>query len=291
MCFKNVLVLTLSRVLISKPNPINHMFFVVVVVFIVSKIPVPTMQYLFHHPHLPIIYPSKDIKQEGGNIFITHWSKVMAMAQSSSVMWIMLMIYAIIVQYLLWYTWWMVSQLPGDVKSNQKQLFIRQVAKFKPCMLELWKWRFSINLVHQLAYLYWCTYSDFEDNQGTIKCVKAARISDNAQQLDVKIMQLEEQYDEGIFGLEYMKTQFMLAECETKPTSGELLWNHHSRMIGFHYYPHPSTQHYKDLALESCACIKVLKKWFALQLSFIWELRLNLSSASGGWTTSQSHDC
>ena len=37
-----------------------------------------------------------------------------------------------------------------------------------------------------------------EDNQGTIKCVKAALISDNVQHLDVLITWLAEQYDRGV---------------------------------------------------------------------------------------------
>jgi len=33
-----------------------------------------TMQYLFHHPHLLIMYLSKEMKC-GGNVLITHWGK------------------------------------------------------------------------------------------------------------------------------------------------------------------------------------------------------------------------
>ena len=51
---------------------------------------------------------------------------------------------------------------------------------------------------------------------------EATHIADNVQQLDVQIMWLAGQYDEGVVGLEYTKTQLMLADCETKPTSGQL---------------------------------------------------------------------
>jgi len=32
------------------------------------------MQYLFHHSHLPIMYPSKEMKK-GGDVLVTHWAK------------------------------------------------------------------------------------------------------------------------------------------------------------------------------------------------------------------------
>jgi len=40
-----------------------------------SSLPfIKQMQYLFHHPHLPIMYPSKEMKCRG-DVLVTHWGK------------------------------------------------------------------------------------------------------------------------------------------------------------------------------------------------------------------------
>ena len=40
-----------------------------------SSLPfIKQMQYLFHHPHLPIMYPSEEMKH-GGDVLVTYWGK------------------------------------------------------------------------------------------------------------------------------------------------------------------------------------------------------------------------
>ena len=69
-------------------------------------------------------------------------------------------------------------------------------------------------VLHQLSALIGLPIGEptptFEDNQGTIKCLKAAHISENVQHLDIKITWLAEQYDEGVVSLEYTKTHLYL---------------------------------------------------------------------------------
>ena len=177
-----------------------------------------TMQYLYHHPHLPIIYPSKNLKQ-GGNILVTHWSKGHAEYLSSS------------------YGDGLVNFSNADHAHDlHDHCSVSALVHLMNGVAIAWRCKkqpetvlhltgaeiralyagvMKMKILHQFSASIGLPIGEptptFEDNQGTIKCVKAACISDNAQCLDVKITWLAEQYDEGVVSLDYI----MLANCET----------------------------------------------------------------------------
>ena len=96
-----------------------------------------------------------------------------------------------------------------------------------------------------------------DKNEGMTKCITVAHISDNACHLYAKITWLTDQYDHGVIKLAYMKMGLMLvANHNTKPANGEILHQQISFIFGIHFYPNPSTQHYKDLEPERYTFIK-----------------------------------
>ena len=107
-----------------------------------------------------------------------------------------------------------------------------------------------------------------EDNQGPIKCIKSSRFSENVRHLDVFITWLAEQYDSGVANIGFTKTILMLADCGTKLVNGELLCKQVSYLIGVHFYPHSSTEHYQLLALFDCSYFKNVSKTMKSYCSF-----------------------
>jgi hypothetical protein len=93
----------------------------------------------------------------------------------------------------------------------------------------------------------------FEDNQGTIKSIKASRLHKNTRHLATIISWLNEHYVMGIIKLLYTKTSLKLSDINTKPLCGQHFQAILAYVIGVrHYYPASNSQHYQSLYLEVC---------------------------------------
>ena len=90
----------------------------------------------------------------------------------------------------------------------------------------------------------------FEDNQGTIKLIRAQRLTDTVRHDDVKLAWLNKNFLRGSFIVAYSKTALMLVDCSTKPVNGSQLFSQISFAIGVCFYPSRDQQHYVDLDLD-----------------------------------------
>ncbi len=91
----------------------------------------------------------------------------------------------------------------------------------------------------------------YEDNQGTIKLIRTHRLTDTVRHHAVKIAWLNEHYLNNNLKMANTKTMLMLVDCNTKPVNRSQLYNQISYVIGQHFYPPPSSQHFHDLQLDT----------------------------------------
>ena len=216
-----------------------------------------TMCYLFHHPHLPIMYSSKPMSGSGDSLQ-TFWSKGDAeyltpdfgdglatftdadhardLRTRRSVSSYFTFFNHVLVSWgckkqpttALHSTGSEVTSLHrGGQKSKIIYKFLESIGTplSGPCIL-------------------------FEDNQGTIKLVRTNRLTDTVRHHDVKLAWLTENFLAGTFRVCYTKTGLMVVDCITKPVNGSQLYQQISFSIGQRFYPDPSMQHYHDLELD-----------------------------------------
>jgi hypothetical protein len=105
-------------------------------------------------------------------------------------------------------------------------------------------------LISSLAYQVGAPTPTFEDNQGTIKAIRASRIYDNAHHLATKISLLNNQYIAGIIKLIYTKTTLQLSDINTEPCCGKSRQAVISFLVGVRFYPLKDTKHFQSLFLD-----------------------------------------
>ena len=89
-----------------------------------------------------------------------------------------------------------------------------------------------------------------EDNQATLNQVLNNRITHQVRHLDVLITWLHEHSLCGTFVPEYKNTHNMLADFNTKPSTGKNFQQKVQYMRGHTYLPLPNSEHYKLLQLD-----------------------------------------
>jgi hypothetical protein len=77
----------------------------------------------------------------------------------------------------------------------------------------------------------------FEDNQGTIKSIKASRLHKNTHHVATRIYCLKEHYAMGIIKLIYTKASLQLYDINTKPLCGQNFQAILAYVIGVRNYP------------------------------------------------------
>jgi hypothetical protein len=92
----------------------------------------------------------------------------------------------------------------------------------------------------------------FEDNQGTIKSIKASWLNEKNHHLATFISLLNEQYTMDIIKIFYTKTALQLSDCNNKPLCGQYLQSIITYVIGVHNYTAPYSKHYQALYLDVC---------------------------------------
>ena len=85
----------------------------------------------------------------------------------------------------------------------------------------------------------------YEDNQATIACVLANRVSNNLRHVDVMIRALHEWYIAKHFVPGYTNTNNQLADLNTKPHGSATYRRLAHRIVGVRFYPSPGAKHYE----------------------------------------------
>jgi hypothetical protein len=217
-----------------------------------------TLCYLYHHPHLPIMYPSKPMKH-GGDCLSTFWGKGQGEYLSSefgdelatfsdadharclrtrrSTSAYFILYNGVII------SWSCKKQLRTALHSTGSELTALWRGAFKTRLLRDYLQSIGIQLSSPSP--------TFEDNQGTIKLIRSHRLTDTVRHHAVKIAWLNEQFEQQHLKPSYTKTHLMLCDCITKPSNGAKLFDQISYAIGQRFYPSSDTQHYHDLDLHS----------------------------------------
>jgi hypothetical protein len=92
----------------------------------------------------------------------------------------------------------------------------------------------------------------FEDNQATIKSIKASRLHENTRHLATHMSWINECYTMGIIRLLYTNTALQLSDCNPKPLCGNHLQSSLAYVIGVPHYPSPGSTHYNALYISVC---------------------------------------
>jgi len=227
-----------------------------------------TLCYLYHHPHLPIMDPSRPYTTTTKTLQ-THWKTGFAeylpgdygdglatfadadfarcLKTRRSVSATFHLLNGVIVSRSC------KKQPVTTLHSSGAELTSLHQAGFKSSLLQSFLSSIGRSLLAPAVI--------FEDNQGTIKLIRMQRLTDTVRHHDVKLAWLNENFLRGTFHIAYSKSALMLVDCSTKPVNGTQLFQQISFAIGIRYYPAPSEQHYTDLDL----------------INFSWNYRLRLS--------------
>jgi len=217
-----------------------------------------TMCYLYHHPHLPIMCPSKPYKSSGPS-FQTHWQtgfveylpgdygdSLVAFADADfahclrtrrSVFADFHLLNGVLI------SWGCKKQPVTALHSSGAELTSLHRAGFKSSLLQAF--------MSSIGKPFTSPATLFEDNQGTIKLIQTQRLTDTVRHHDVKLAWFNENFLCGTFLVAYSKTALMLVDCCTKPVNGSQLFVQISFAIGVRFYPDPTQQHYIDLDLPN----------------------------------------
>ena len=226
-----------------------------------------TMCYLYHHKHVPIMYPRKPLKQ-GGAALSTFWKNGQAEYLSAdfgdelatftdadyarcirsrrSTSSFVILFNGVAV------SWGCKKQLKTALHTCASEVNALFKGAHKTCLLRAFLTSLGLNLSSPTPI--------FEDNQGTIKLIKTSRLSDTVRHNAIKLAYLKEQMDEGAFYPASTKTSMMLVDCCTKPVNGVQLATQTSYMIGQRFYPTSDLQHYHDLELHTYAWLPSVKR-------------------------------
>jgi hypothetical protein len=216
-----------------------------------------TMCYLYYHPHLPIMYSSK--QSSPTTSIQTHWktgfaeylpgdygdglatfadadfARCLRTRQSVSANFHLL--YGVLV------SWNCKKQPITALHSSGAELTSLHRAAFKCSLLKTFLTSLGVSCSSPSTI--------FEDNQGSIKLIHTQRLTDTVRHHAVKLAWLNDHFLQGTFKIAYTKTALMLVDCSTKPVNGSQLFAQISFAIGVRFYPLPSQQHYLDLDLNN----------------------------------------
>lgn len=191
-----------------------------------------TVRYLFHHQHLPIMYPAKPMKQ-GGSMLQTFWdtrkaeylssefgndlstftnvdhSHCLRTQQSTSV-------YFILFNGVL-ISWSCKKQPTTALHSTGSELTTLHCGIFKTILLR--------SFLQSIGVYLNTPTPTYEDNKGSIHLIRTNQLTNTIWHHEVKISWLHEVYSTNQVTPACAKTTMMLADCSTKPITGALWKN------------------------------------------------------------------
>ena len=89
-----------------------------------------------------------------------------------------------------------------------------------------------------------------EDNQATVQQIVKDRLTPNIKHADIPVCFLHEQYNTGLFDIQYVKTDLNFADLNTKPHTGLTFITKVLNLAGFDFYPPSDSDHFKLLELD-----------------------------------------
>jgi hypothetical protein len=216
-----------------------------------------TMCYLYHHPHLPIMYPNKPYKLSNSSLQ-THWHTGFAeflpadygdglatfadadfarcLRTRRSVSAHFQLLNGVLV------SWGCKKQPTTALHSSGAELTSLHRAGFKSSLIQ--------NFMSAIGHAFTTPPVLFEDNQGTIELIRTQRLTDTVRHHDAKLAWLNENFLRGTFTIAYSKSALMLVDCCTKPVNGSQLFSQISFAIGVRFYPPPTHKDYVELQLD-----------------------------------------
>jgi len=213
-----------------------------------------TMRYLYHHPHMPIIYPRHAIKdtplkchfskgiaevvQQTNTTLTNHNDADLArdIQDRRSVTCTIHTINTVAV------SWKCKKQTQTALHSNGAE--IRALQSGVKTTLHIRQ--FMATIGHPITH----PTPTYEDNQATIHQVLQDRLTPQVRHLDVLITWLHEQYIRGSYNLAYEQSKLMTADVGTKPQPGKQLHQQLQCINGSRYYPQINSRHYNALHLH-----------------------------------------
>ena len=213
------------------------------------------LQYLYHHPHYPIMYPTQSsIERPIINASCTGKGRAEYILQPklnghcdadqsrdlqdrrsmSSALWTL---YGDVLV-----AWFLKKQTSTALHSNHSEL--------ETLLLCVKKTLYIRRILYCLGYPQLDPTDIYEDNQATIAEVINDRLTPQVRHLDVKITWLHEQFIRSVFKLIYVHTSLQKADMNTKPHGGQQLIDMYLPLIGYKFYPPSSSEHYKLLQLD-----------------------------------------
>ena len=215
------------------------------------------MQYLFHHPHVPIMYPRKKVKTYEMTV---HCAKGEGEIKDLNK-----------IKEYSGYKMWADSDLARDVANrrsvtsliheyngvafawkSKKQndvadctnraeiqayfMGIKRVIQFR---------RFKASLGSPIGH----PTPAYEDNDAVISQVKQDKLTPRIKHLDIPMTWLHEQGLKGTYVAIYTPTGRNKADMNTKPHGGANLQTMNMAIIGYQHYPPEGTEHYNLLQI------------------------------------------
>jgi hypothetical protein len=219
--------------------------------------------FLFHHSHLPIMYPANIVKQSHPNLQ-TFWSKGHAEYLSPDLgdklvnftdadHACCLRTHRSVSIYFILYnnviiSWGCKKQPVTVIHSTGSEITALYKGASKTLLLR--------NFLNSIGFPITTSTPIYEDNQGTIKLIRTHRLTDTICHYAVKISWLNEQFLLQHLHASYTKTTKQLADCSTKPVNGSQLFTAISFAMGQRYYPLPDHPHYILLELHKYAYLR-----------------------------------
>ena len=217
------------------------------------------MRYLYHHPHIPIMYPRKSVITTP---IKTHFYKGYAEPKTVSVS-----------DKELGMAQWSDSDFARDLVSRRSvtsgyteynQVAVGWISKKQVQVSECTnsaEIRALFTMAKRTEILRrWMTSMGrpmkeptpiHEDNKATIAQVMKDRLTPNIKHVDVPICYLHELYLNGIFHAPYVDSAKNCADLNSKPHGGILLLQKVLWMVGARFYPPVGSEHFKLLELQN----------------------------------------
>jgi hypothetical protein len=233
-----------------------------------------SMCYLYHHQHLPIMYPAKPTTPTG-DALQTFWSKghaeylssdcgdelaIFADADHARCLRTRRSISAYFILYNGVLVSWACKKQPVTaLHSTASEITALHKGATKTVLL--------CSFLQSIGFPLSSASPTYEDNTGTIKLIRTNHLTDTVCHHEVKISWLNEHYLNNNLKMANTKTSLMLVDCNTKPVNGSQLFSQISYAIGQRFYPPSSSQHYHDLHLDkySWNYCQQLKKSFHIK--------------------------
>jgi hypothetical protein len=216
------------------------------------------MCYLYHHKHLPIMYPSKQPKtmkpvemhwNRGAAELLAHTDKVdplfenandsehaRDLADRRSTTSIIYLYNGVTIH------WSCKKQDTVARHSTGSELRALYDGVVYTVYLR--------SFMSSIGYPFSAPILTYEDNQATIASVLADRPMPNLKHLDVLVRALHEWKLDGHFIPAYTQSKCQLADVNTKPHEGQALERLVHQIIGVRFYPAQGTNHYKHGAFN-----------------------------------------